>query len=220
MKKLINKYVITTVLVYSLLPVQEVFATQSLAANVAVTNNYLWRGLEQTNGAAAISAGIDFDSASGFYLGSWVSTADWASGMNYELDIYAGFTGETNDVSYGFGVIHYAYPGSIEDLDFTELNANISMGAYSLTYFVLANANTVDFADDTYISLDIEFDVFSDVGLAIHLGKGMDEFYAGEAYIDYGISLNKNGFSFAFSKTDLENDDAKFIISYTIDINL
>ena len=35
------------------------YAVEGLSANVAVTNNYLWRGLEQTNGKSAISGGID-----------------------------------------------------------------------------------------------------------------------------------------------------------------
>ena len=34
------------------------FAIEGLSANVAATSNYLWRGVEQTNGKAAISGGI------------------------------------------------------------------------------------------------------------------------------------------------------------------
>ena len=36
-----------------------VIAVEGLFATVGVTNNYLWRGLEQTNGASAISGGIN-----------------------------------------------------------------------------------------------------------------------------------------------------------------
>ena len=47
-----------------------VYAVDGLSANVAVTNNYLWRGLEQTNGQSAVSGGIDYASDSGFYAGT------------------------------------------------------------------------------------------------------------------------------------------------------
>ena len=46
----------------------------------------------------------------------------------------------------------------------------------------------------------------------------MDEFYAGESFVDYGASVNKNGFSFGISKTNLDNDDLKVMVSYTVDI--
>lgn len=196
------------------------YAVEGLSANVAATSNYLWRGLEQTNGKSAISGGIDYAANNGFYLGTWVSNAEWSDGMTYELDIYGGFAGETDNFAYDIGFVHYAYPDSNDDVDFTEINASISVGVFSFGYAVLADAEGVDFGDDSYISAGAEFEVAKELTLAINIGKGTDDFYAGESFINYGASLSKNGFTLGLSKTDLDNDDVKAYISYAIDIDL
>ena len=196
------------------------YAVEGLSANVAVTNNYLWRGLEQTNGKSAISGGIDYASDSGFYAGTWVSNADWAPEMSYELDFYGGFAGEINGLGYDIGVIYYAYPDSRDDVDFSEISASISYGVFSLCYAVLAEAEGADFADDSYIAGDVSFELASEIALTLHIGTGTDEFYAGESFIDYSASLSKSGFTFGVSKTDLSDDDMRVFISYGIDIDL
>ena len=197
-----------------------VYAVDGLSANVAVTNNYLWRGLEQTNGQSAVSGGIDYTSDSGFYACTWVSNADWAPEMSYELDFYGGFAGEINGLGYDLGLIYYAYPDSRDDVDFSEISASLSYSVFSLSYAVLAEAEGADFADDSYISGDVSFELASEIGLTLHIGTGTDEFYAGESFIDYSASLSKSGFTFGVSKTDLSDDDMRVFISYGIDIDL
>ncbi len=195
-------------------------AVEGLSANVGATSNYLWRGLEQTNGNAAISGGIDYETGSGFYVGTWVSNAEWSDGMTYELDLYGGYSGSTDSFSYDLGFVHYAYPDSTDDVDFTEVNASISMGIFSFGYAVLADAEGVDFGDDSYISAAADFELPSEIGLTVNIGKGTDEFYAGESFINYGATLSKGGFSLGLSKTDLDDDDMKVFISYAIDVDL
>jgi len=196
------------------------YAVDGLSANVGVTNNYLWRGLEQTKGQAAVSGGIDYEHQSGFYIGTWTSNADWSEGMTYELDVYGGYSGEMNDLAYDIGFVHYAYPDSISNTDFTELNASVSFSVFTLGYAILANAEDVDFGDDSYISLSADLTIVSDLGLSFYIGTGTDEFYAGESFVNYGANINKSGFTFGVSKTNLDSDDIKFTISYAIDIDL
>jgi len=217
----VTKTLIITVIVLSFCIIStSVSAVDGLSANVGVTNSYLWRGLEQTNGQPAVSGGIDYESHSGFYIGTWVSNADWATDMTYEFDFYGGYAGEIKNLTYDVGFVHYAYPDSFDNVDFTEVNASVSYGAFTLGYAVLANAEGIDFGDDSYISMDADFTLASDIGLSLHIGSGTDEFYAGESFIEYGASISKSGFSLGLSKTDLKDDDMKFIISYSIDIDL
>ena len=61
------------------------------SVNIGLTSDYLWRGISQSDKNIAASAGIDYASDSGFYLGSWASTLHSGS---YELDLYAGFSTE------------------------------------------------------------------------------------------------------------------------------
>ncbi len=220
MRKTLLAVALTSFIASTAFTSTQALAVEGLSANVAVTNNYLWRGLEQTNGAAAVSGGIDYSAASGFYIGTWVSDADWSAGMTYELDIYGGFAGETKSFSYDLGFVHYAYPDSTENVDFTEVNASVTMGAFTFGYAVLADAKGVDFGDDSYLSLDAEFELAADIGLALHIGAGTDEFYAGEEFVEYGASLSKSNFTFGVSQTDLNESDVKFYVSYAIDIDL
>jgi uncharacterized protein (TIGR02001 family) len=204
----------------------QAFAVEGLTANIAATNNYIWRGLEQTHGNAAISGGIDYISQSGFYIGTWTSNADWASdktidsGMTYELDIYGGYSGEFKALSYDVGFTHYAYPDSNLDSDFTEVFTKISYGVFTLGYATLADADGYNFGDDSYINADIDLTVAKDLNVNLHVGTGIDKFYAGESFIEYGINLSKSGFTFGLSKNDLDNSELKAIISYQVDINL
>ena len=96
------------------------------SGNVALSTDYVWRGVSQSNEDMAISGGFDY--ANGiFYAGTWASNIDFEDGSdsNVELDLYAGVASEfSNGVSWDLGVIYYSYPDSDdEDLDFVELQA-------------------------------------------------------------------------------------------------
>jgi len=54
-----------------------------------VTSQYLFRGIEQTSGAA-VSGGVDYAAESGFYVGTWASTIGFASasGTSAEFDAH------------------------------------------------------------------------------------------------------------------------------------
>jgi len=194
------------------------YAESSLTANVGVTSNYLWRGLEQTGGKAAISGGVDYAHTSGFYAGTWVSNADWAEGMTYELDVYGGYTGSFDSFEFDVGFIQYAYPDAIEDVDFSELYTSITYGAFTLGYATLVDAQGSSFGDDSYLSLDADFTIAQEFNLSLHVGTGTDEFYAGESFTDYSISVSKNNFSLGASKTNIDGDDVKLFIAYSVDI--
>lgn len=193
------------------------------SANAAVTSNYLWRGLEQTNGKAAISGGIDYANASGFYAGSWVSNADWADGMTYELDFYAGFGGDINEtISYDVGYIYYAYPDETTgDADFSEVYANVSVSGLTLGVAVLTDGEGADVGDTIYASADYSFALANEAEIALHLGSYSGDWLA-EDSVDYGISISKSGFTLGASQTDLDGaaGDLKVYLAYAIDIDL
>ena len=198
-------------------------AKGELSANVAATSNYLWRGLEQTNGKAAISGGIDYAAESGFYIGTWASNADWADGMTYELDFYGGFGGSISDnVSYDIGFIYYAYPDETSgDADFSEVYANVSFSSLTLGVAVLADGEGADAGDTIYASADYSVALANEAELAFHLGSYSGDWLA-EDSVDYGISLSKSGFTFGASATDLDGaaGDVKVYVSYAVDIAL
>jgi uncharacterized protein (TIGR02001 family) len=54
----------------------------TVTGNVAVTSQYIFRGLTQTNGDPAIQGGLDYSHASGFYAGTWLSNISWFTDQN------------------------------------------------------------------------------------------------------------------------------------------
>jgi uncharacterized protein (TIGR02001 family) len=95
-----------------------------ITANVTLTNNYIYRGLTQTNSKPAIQGGFDYAHESGLYIGNWNSSISWVGdnaaigGYNtsapIEMDFYGGFKKEF--IGEGFasdiGVLQYYYPTS------------------------------------------------------------------------------------------------------------
>lgn len=205
----------------SLLLSTSAIAVEGLSANVGATSNYLWRGLEQTGGKAAVSGGIDYEASSGFYVGTWASNADWADGMTYELDFYGGFGGSISEsVSYDVGFIYYAYPDETSgDADFSEVYVNFSFDALTLGAAVLSSGEGADFGDTLYLSADYGIALENDAEIALHLGSYTGDWLADES-VDYGISISKSGFTLGASKTDLSGDDLKVYVSYSVDIDL
>jgi uncharacterized protein (TIGR02001 family) len=98
---------------------EDTSASSPIAANVTVINNYMYRGISQSNGKPAIQGGFDYAHESGFYIGNWNSSISWI-GDSYanqylgtsssvsapiEMDFYGGFKKEF--IGEGF-----AYPSS------------------------------------------------------------------------------------------------------------
>ncbi len=91
----------------------------TVAYNVGLYSQYVFRGLTQTDEKPAIQGGVDYSHASGFYLGAWASNISWLedggnySGSSLELDIYGGYRGAfgNSGVGYDVGLLNYIYPG-------------------------------------------------------------------------------------------------------------
>jgi len=221
------KKTITTIAVASLLAASgisfQASATEGLSANVAATNNYLWRGLEQTGGDAAVSGGIDYATDSGFYTGTWVSNA-WGG---TELDLYGGFGADINEsMSYDVGFIYFAYPDA-DDADFSEIYGSFTFTGLTVGVAILATAEGYDAADSIYVNADYALTLSNEVELGFHVGSysgdAVDGWY-GESAIDFGVNLSKDNFTFGVSKTDYDDggssDDMKFYVAYSVDIDL
>jgi len=192
-------------------------AVEGLSANAAVTNNYIWRGVTQTDDQAAVSGGIDFNAKSGFYAGAWASNVKYGSATS-ELDLYAGYGFSVNDFTFDVGYLNYGYPAG-EDLDFSEVYASVNWEFLTVGYNVLADSDAGgDFGDDDYVFADLAFDISDGLELGFHYGSS--SFDSGSDYSDYGISLSKNGFTFAIIDTDKSGDDMHVAISYSMDFDL
>ena len=241
-----NKTLVTLAVVGSCLTSTAALA-DSVSANVSVTNNYIWRGLTQTMNEAAVQGGIDYASDSGFYAGTWASNVKYGADdvYSYEHDIYFGYAGEAGDISYDVGYLYYNYDTEA-GYDFGEIYGTVGYGNFSATLYVLANAEPDEgpnqdfgFGSTTYLSLDYAYALESGTEVGVHLGSHQGDFsesfngVPGD-YMDYALTLSKDGFSFMISGTDLDdvapdadgnsdpldNDSVKFTVSYGVDFEL
>lgn len=101
-----------------------------ISANVALTSDYVWRGISQNNGDLALQGGFDYTNENGFYAGTWGSNVSFGN-TSTELDLYLGWT---NDFESGLGldvgVIQVLYLGA----------SNSSSGNYKEAYFGLSHS--------------------------------------------------------------------------------
>lgn len=196
------------------------YADEGLIANVGVTNNYIWRGVTQTDDKPAVSAGIDYATDTGIYVGTWASNVDFGDDASTELDLYLGFANEVGEFSYDFGYVYYGYPDG-NDLDFGEVYGSVEWSFISVGISTTAHSDwSSNFGDDIYIEANFTFEILSDIELGLHLGSY--NFDGGLDYQDYNVSLSKSGFSFMLSQVseDKIDDDYKVVVSYTHEIDL
>ena len=95
--------------------------------NLALTNDYIWRGMSQTAEDPAVSGGFDITSSEhGAYVGAWGSYVDFDSDTSTEVDFYFGYADESaRGVSFDVGYISYNYPAE-GGLDFEEIYVGVA----------------------------------------------------------------------------------------------
>lgn len=103
----------------------------------ALTSDYVWRGTTQTQGDAAVQAGFKLAGESGMYGAVWGSNVEFApqTHASSELDFTVGWAGDiARDWALDVNVLHYRYPSTTVDLDWTELNGTLTYaGEYWLS---------------------------------------------------------------------------------------
>ena len=199
-------------------------ASAELTGNAAISNNYIWRGVTQTQNAAAASGGLDYGMG-GFYVGTWLGNVDFTplGQKGYEMDLYAGFGGEAGGFGYDLGVITYQYPMEPQ-INFSEVYAS---GTFSVV--TIGIAYTVDTASgneegksafdkgDMYVNGSLDFETKAG-DISLYAGSYMfdndgnvEDTGTGELdYVHYGASLSKGDFTFAVDKNDIDDNNVFF----------
>ena len=186
-------------------------AQGEFSGNVALSTDYVWRGISQSNGDMAISGGFDYSNGM-FYAGTWASNVDFSddSDTNVEIDFYGGLAGElSNGVSWDIGVIYYAYPDAEDaDLDFLEIkgalgysfDSGLSVGGEA--YYDIDNKNL-------YLAASAGFSITE--SFAVDAGVGNYQFDAGGDYTNWSLGGTYSAMGFDFDlrywDTDVDASD-------------
>ncbi len=127
-----HKSHITTAVLGALAAPSFVFAADAapapdltVAYNIGLYSQYIFRGLTQTDRGPALQGGIDLTHSSGFYLGAWASNISWLrdaypsgatdyrTGGHTEIDLYGGYRYTfANGLGLDVGALEYVYPGA------------------------------------------------------------------------------------------------------------
>ena len=163
----------------------------SLSYNIAVTSNYVWRGVTQTDNEAALQGGIDYKKGM-FYAGVWGSNVKFDYGDNgadTEVDLYMGLTPTAGDFAFDFGAIAYTYPGSGGDV-ISELKAAVNhpMGKGTIGAAMYLDAETLE---DPYYEVNASYPLTDKWSVSGALGN----------YEMYGYTTKNIGFTYAINDT-------------------
>jgi uncharacterized protein (TIGR02001 family) len=175
------------------------------SANVALTNDYVWRGVSQTDNGPALQVGADYTNGL-FYAGGWASNIDFGVDSDVEVDLYGGLRGELAEgLTWDVGVIGYLYPGE-EDINFLEVKAGLGFTADALSggatvFYDPDNKNTYIEGTGAYAFTE-KFK-----GLA---SVGNYSFDAGGDYTNWSLggSYAFPAFDFSLKYTDTDIDDS------------
>ena len=179
-------------------------------SNVALSNDYVWRGMSQTSEEPAISGGFDIAGDSGLYFGTWASNVEFGDGAALELDWYAGYANELESgFSYDIGYLAYTYPGE-DSLDFEEIYLGLGYSYFGYTF----SSGQDGAPDNSEISVAL-----GDTGLGFTYGDYDD--YGEYTLISYDLPVTIAGLSvsLAFSDFDAEADGADedtFLITFSM----
>jgi uncharacterized protein (TIGR02001 family) len=204
----------------------------NFSANVALTSEYLFRGLSQTDDAPAIQGGFDYEIQVGgpvaLYLGTWASNVDFnepgaVDGATVEIDLYGGLKGKVgrSGFSWEAGLVYYSYPGAASglDYDYWEVQGQVWYDFGVLVAFGGLNYSTENFGDSgeaVYLKVGADFPIKSIKGLSLsgYIAQQYVEDNAAfgtEDYIEYnmGVTYNLAGLfdvSVNYSDTDISPD--------------
>ena len=165
------------------------------SGNVAISSDYVFRGLSQTAGKTAVSAGYDVSHSSGLSAGIWASNVSSALG-SLEIDLYAAYGFKVGAVDVSVGYINYTYNTAANGGE-----ANVSATYAGLNLKVSKGVNGT--LSDYYYEANYSYDIAQIKGLNLGLHYGNDRASKKD---DYAIALNYPvlGFTGSVSYSDIE----------------
>jgi len=167
----------------------------SVTGNIAIVNDYVFRGISQTTENAAVQGGLDYDSGVGIYLGTWLSSLNFNDGNNAttEVDLYGGYRGAIDAFTYDVGFLYYWYPGATNaaGYDFWEIyaKAGYNFGPAALTVGAAWSPDNTGAANDdseAYFNSVLSIPVVDLLTVSGGIGYQYIE-GAGNDYIDWNV---------------------------------
>tara|TARA_B100001094_G_C18185064_1_gene803248 strand:- start:3128 stop:3733 length:606 start_codon:yes stop_codon:yes gene_type:complete len=157
-----------TKLLAILLSLMTLPAFAGLSGGVDYSSDYIWRGVSQTNGGAAVSGHLEVEK-NGLYGGVWASQVDFGGDDSIEYDFYGGVAlAVSNSIALDLGVIQYNYDGSSDSYEELYILANV--GHFGVSYYV-----DMDDSDKDFVAVDMDLGFIKALDVNLEYGRHYDD---------------------------------------------
>lgn len=192
-------------------------ANAQVSSTWTLTNDYDFRGVSQSAKDPALQGSVDFSMDNGWYVGAWASNVDFDSDVDYEVDLYTGFSGgDPEGLGWDVGFVYYAYPDD-SDINYPEIYGKVSYDMFSGgVYYSNDWGNTGE--NSIYLTGDVSVPLMQEAfTLNLHAGYSTGDYFSDQdtEYFDYsvgvGYSINQFNLSLKYVDTTLDDGDALFV---------
>lgn len=172
-------------------------AALTASGNVAITSDYVFRGVSQTAGKTAVQAGYDVTHTSGLSAGVWASNVSPALG-ELEIDLYANYAFKLGVFDLSVGYINYTYSTAGNG---GEANIAVTYSGLTLKYSDGVSGVLTDYYYEANYSYDVA--AVKGLNLGLHYGQTETDVY------DYAVAVSYPvlGFTATVSYSDIEGGD-------------
>jgi uncharacterized protein (TIGR02001 family) len=190
----------------------------------AVTTDYDFRGVSQSNNSEEAQLALDWTTESGVYFGVWGSAVDFGKTSTgkkndtiWEADAKAGYAwgDAAKFLGYDVGIIGYFYPSARDTHDVYEIYAGVTHGWFSGKFSFGPDFNS---ARSYYAETAAAIPLPNDFTFGAHLGysfgntwavwspKGVRTTYE---HLDYSIGMSKKVAKFDVNLKYVNSNDYK-----------
>ena len=198
-------------------------SAQTIEGNVALSTNYIYRGITQTDDGPAISGGFDFADESGIYAGVWASSVDFGDDTTMELDVYGGYAWSVDGWDLDVGALYYGYPDSPSvggDQNFWEFYGGAGHAIGPLAWDAKVSWSPDFYAESGpafYFESGVSMEVREGITVDGHIGVSRFDDVPAADYEDYQIGVSGTvfenvGWDLRYHKLSDDGDDA-FVFS-------
>ncbi|BBP45197.1 hypothetical protein THMIRHAS_05700 [Thiosulfatimonas sediminis] len=180
-------------------------ADAGMSATIGAVSNYVFRGVEQSDGAyPALQGSLDYQNSNGVYAGIWASNVD---SSEQEYDLYVGWGGKLQAFDFDVAYTNYNYVDGIGSKNrrfnaFQEVNFAVGYDIATFDVDFGLDRTAADNQNYNHMSLTVDLDQYlSGIALTYGLSRYEDQSFSDSVgYFDigyartlaYGLDLTAN----------------------------
>lgn len=173
---------------------------------LALTSDYVWRGVTQSDGDPAVQLGGEVSFDTGIYTGLWGSTIDINNGADRQRDTeliyYLGYSYDLDSRwTLGASIVAYTYPGQTGSVDYNYEELSVSANFRDRAW--LEYAYSPDLYDTGAESHNVELYTEWPAGKHLIVGAGAG-YYDVSSLVGTGYGYWQLGLTWPINRFDLD----------------